>query len=133
LYNTHARIAALARGRFALAHRNARARGRPAQARRHHRDPHLVGQLRVDHGADHQPQDRTAHRQREDREDGDRVQERVELAREHHVRDQDADTEREPEAARRLLELRGLAGCDDVKTHGQLFAELHDFRHGLGL
>ena len=70
-------------------------------------------------------------RERQDREHRDRVEERVELRSEHHVRDHDSDHDREPEAARRLLELRGLTVRGDPEPGRQGLAKLVDLVHRL--
>ena len=82
---------------------------------------------------DHEAEHRARDGERQDREHRDRMEERVELAREHHVRDEDADREREPEAARRLLELRGLAAGDDAIADAAAPSRARDLRHRLGL
>ena len=73
-----------------------------------------------------EPEHRAADRERQDREHRDGMEERVELAREHHVRDEDADEHREPEAARRLLELRGLTAGGDAEADRERLRELVD-------
>ena len=61
------------------------------------------------------------------------MEERVELRREDHVRDEDPEPEREEEAVHRVGERRALTAHHDAVADGQVLHHRLDERHRLGL